>query len=57
MQLSALVLKNVFLWRCGRRGATNVHLASAKKKMLQTALNAAWKNVTAKLKMTRKKKS
>jgi len=45
------------LWRCGRRGATNVHLASAKKRLLQTALNAAGKNVTAKLKMTRKKKS
>jgi len=41
----------------GERGATNVHLASVKKTVLQTALNAAWKNVTAKLKMTRKKKS
>jgi len=35
--------KMFFLWRRGRRGTTNVHLASAKKKMLQTALNAAGK--------------
>jgi hypothetical protein len=32
----------------GERGATNVHLASAKKTVLQAALNAAWKNVTTK---------
>ena len=41
----------------GERGATNVNLASAKKTVLQTALNAAFKNVTAQLKMARKKKA
>jgi len=41
----------------GERGATNVHLASAKKKILQTALNAAWINATAKTKKTKKKKA
>jgi hypothetical protein len=34
----------------GRRGATNVNLASAKKSVLQAALDAARKNVTAKAK-------
>jgi hypothetical protein len=40
----------------GERGATNVHLASAKKTMLQAALDAAWNNVAAQLKMTKKNK-
>jgi hypothetical protein len=36
-----------------RPGCTNVHLPSAKKSVLEPALNAAWKNVTT----TAKKKS
>ena len=32
----------------GRGGATGVHLASARKDVLQAALKAAWQNVTAK---------
>lgn len=31
----------------GRRGCTNVHLPSAKKKILKAALNAAFKNVAS----------
>jgi len=34
----------------GVRGATNVHLASAKKKILTEALSAASKNITSKAK-------
>jgi hypothetical protein len=34
----------------GERGATNVHLPSAKKNVLRAALDAARKNVTAKAK-------
>jgi hypothetical protein len=34
----------------GQRGATSVHLASAKKSVLQPALDAAWTNVTTKAK-------
>src|SRR5580658_5619059 len=30
----------------GERGATNVHLPTAKKVVLRAALDAAWKNVT-----------
>jgi hypothetical protein len=33
----------------GQRGATNVHLASAKKTALRPALDAAWTNATAKV--------
>ena len=36
------------LW--GRRGATNVYLASAKKALLHAALDAAWRNVSIKSK-------
>ena len=35
------------LW--GRRGATSVHLKAAKKKTLQKAVQAAWRNVAPKL--------
>src|SRR6266478_4872545 len=41
----------------GERGATNVHLASARQTVLQAALDAAWKNTCAKLKTTKKKKA
>jgi hypothetical protein len=34
----------------GERGATNVHLPTAKKVVLRAALDAAWKNVTTKAK-------
>ncbi len=33
----------------GRAGATSVHLASVAADTLQSALDAAWRNVTAKL--------
>jgi hypothetical protein len=36
-----------------RPGCTNVHLPSAGKSVLQPALDAAWKNVTAKTKAKR----
>ena len=34
----------------GKRGATNVHLASVQDDMLHAALDAAWRNVCAKVK-------
>jgi len=34
----------------GQRGATNVHLVSAKKSVLKTALNAAFKHAVARAK-------
>ena len=34
----------------GRAGATNVHLASVTAETLKSALDAAWRNVTTKLK-------
>ena len=34
----------------GQRGATKVHLASAKKIVLRAALDAAWTNASAKVK-------
>jgi hypothetical protein len=37
----------------GRQGATSVRLAAAEKTLVQTALDAAWKNVNAKV--TKKK--
>jgi hypothetical protein len=41
----------------GERGATNVHLALARKTVLQTALAAAFKNVTAQQKLAEKNKA
>jgi hypothetical protein len=32
----------------GKRGATHVHLPSANKRMIRSAMNAAWKNVQRK---------
>jgi hypothetical protein len=42
----------------GKRGSTNIHLASAKRSVLKPALNAAWENVTseAKKKLLRPRK-
>jgi hypothetical protein len=34
----------------GQRGATNVHLASAKEPQVRAALEAAWQNASANLK-------